>query len=99
MDGLIAPRHRAAERRKRGLRLALTALLLAGMLEVVLVLRAAARARARLAQLAEATDAAMEESAGGGALGPRGSAGILVLLVVTLLGFALIAALLAVRNG
>jgi len=91
LDGLARPRALAAGRKKRGMSVVFGALAIAAMLEMLLVLRAAARARIRLARLSEAA----REVDG---LAPSGGGGVVVLVLVTVLGFALIAALMMVRG-
>ena len=97
LDGLALPRRRARERRNQGLAIALAALGAAAVLEVVLLLRAAHAARGRLSRLVAAVDA-VGKDAEGAALSPDGSRGVVVLILATLLGLALIAALLMVRG-
>jgi hypothetical protein len=96
LDGLLRPHARAAVRRRRGVWIVLGALLAAAGLEALLLLRAAARARGRLARLSEAT-----EDAGGHGPGlePDAAGGIAVLVLATVLGFVLIAALMMVRGS
>jgi hypothetical protein len=93
LDGM-ALQHRIAEAiRRRGLSVAGGALGLAMLVEAWLILRGAARTRRRMAAVAEAT-----EDAGDGFDAPRGSLAVVVmLLALTLLGFALLAGLLVVR--
>jgi hypothetical protein len=74
----------------------LGALALAAGLEVLLLLRAAARARGRLARLSAATEDAGGEGPG---LEPDAAGGIAVLVLATILGFVLIAALMMVRDS
>jgi hypothetical protein len=96
LDGLVRPHARAAARRRRGVWIALGALLAAAGLEVLLLLRAAARARGRLARLSEATEDAGGDGPG---LEPDAAGGIAVLVLATVLGFVLIAALMMVRDS
>jgi hypothetical protein len=93
VDGLARPLAQATRRRRRGLMVALAALLTAAALEVVLVLRAAARARIRLARLSEAAG-----DLDGPGLAPREPGGVTVLVLVTVLGFALMAGLMMLRE-
>jgi hypothetical protein len=95
VDGLVRPIAAAAARRRRAVWVVLTALVVAAMLEVLLLLRAAERARRKLATLSDATT---EAGADGRELGPRQAGGVAILVLVTILGFALIAALMMVRN-
>jgi hypothetical protein len=96
LDGLVKPHARAAVRRRRGVWIVLGALALAAGLEVLLLLRAAARARGRLARLSAATEDAGGEGPG---LEPDAAGGIAVLVLATILGFVLIAALMMVRDS
>jgi hypothetical protein len=81
LDGFVAQHARDEERRARGLAVAVSAIAVASLLEIVLLLRAAASANARL----------LESS---GPM-PRARAGrVAVALLVALLGFALLAAFL-----
>ena len=96
LDGLASPRARADLIRRRGLHIALGSLLLAMLLEVVLILRAAGRTRGRIAAVSQAArDAGVEPFE----TGPGPGAGVAILLAVTLLGFAFLAALLMMRAG
>jgi hypothetical protein len=96
LDGLIGPHARAAARRRRGVWIVLGALLAAAGLEAALLLRAAARARGRLARLSAATEDAGGEGPG---LEPDAAGGIALLVLATVLGFVLIAALMMVRDS
>jgi hypothetical protein len=96
LDGLAAPREHADRARRRGLHIALGALAVATLLEVLLILRAARRTQRRLSAVSEAA-----RDAGVDALetGPGAGAGVAILLAVTLLGFAFLAALMTMRAG
>ena len=93
LDGFAMQRAREAERRARGLEIALGAILVAVLLEAVLLLRAAALARARLRTLAEAHEAVVEANAAPPRLAGRAWT-VAIALLVALLGFALLAAFL-----
>jgi hypothetical protein len=86
LDGFAAKRAQDAERRTRGLALALGAILVAVALEVVLLLRAAATSRARLQSALEG------EQARGRLVGRAWSVGIALLVAV--MGLVLLAAFL-----
>jgi hypothetical protein len=88
VDGFAMQHARDAEKRSRGLTLALGAILLAVVLEAVLLLRAAAASRARLKA------ATSEEGAEPGRLVGRAWT-VAIGLLVALMGFALLAAFLA----
>jgi hypothetical protein len=88
LDGLATQHTRDAERRARGLALALGGILLAVLLEAMLLLRAAAASRARL------REATVEAGEGANRMAGRASA-VGVALLVALMGFALLAAFLA----
>jgi hypothetical protein len=95
VDGMARHRGAGDARRRRGLVAALGSLAVAACLEILLVLRASHRAKRQLVALSEAT-----EDAGGAAVkSDFGRAGVMILVLVSLLGFALVAALLLVRSG
>ncbi len=96
LDGLALPRARAELARRRGLHIALGSLAAATLLEVLLILRAARRTRGRIAAVSKAV-----REAGGDVFdtGSSSGAGVAILLAVTLLGFAFLAALLMMRAG
>jgi len=87
VEGFSMQHARDARRRARGLAVALGALLVAVVLEVVLLLRTAASVRARFV-----ADTGGED--GGMTVGAGRRFGVVVALLVTLLGFALFAAFL-----
>jgi hypothetical protein len=95
IDGLVRPKALAATRRRRAVWVVLTALAGAAALEVLLLLRAAERARRKLLAL---SDAAADAGADGPGLEPRQAGSVAILILVTILGFALIAALMMVRD-
>ncbi len=91
LDGFAFQRARDARRRAQGLSIALSAIALAVILEVVLLLRLVAASRARLRAVSAERDA-------GNALRTGRVWGIVVALLVAMLGFALLGAFL-VRLG
>ncbi len=98
LDGLAAPHRRADRARRRALMIALGALVVATILEALLILRAAGRSRDRLQRVSEEA-----LSLGLGELeAPATRTGarvrVAVLMLVTLLGFALVALLLLDRG-
>jgi hypothetical protein len=98
LDGFAAPHRRAAGTRRRAMTIALSALAVATILEALLVLGAARRTQRSMRHVANA-------AAGAGGLidgeADRVSAAarVLVLVLVTLLGFAVVALLLLDRVG
>ena len=97
LDGLVSPFQLASRSRRRGLRIALGAIAIATVLETLLILRAASRARTKMKAV---TDAALEVGAPSTKGDGAGTAtGIAILVLATLLGFALLAALLLIRGG
>jgi len=84
-------------RRQRGLALAWGGLLVAAVLEGLLLLRAAGRARREMAQVAAAL---ADDDAPAPELAPRfGVTSLIIGLLVALLGFALVGSLLTWRGG
>jgi hypothetical protein len=94
LDGLAAPRERARTSRRKGVQIGLSGLLLAGLLETLLLFRAVERGRAKMRMLADAAT-----MAGVAPLGRARASGAAALILATLLGFVLLAALLVVRDG
>jgi hypothetical protein len=91
VDGFAGRAAGIAARRKKGLAIALGSLAVASLLEVLLLLGAAARARADALRTADlAGDEAIARSEGAG--------GVLVGVLVALLGFGLLAAMLLWRS-
>jgi hypothetical protein len=101
LDGLRAPKERATRARRRGLAIALGALGIGGALELFLLARASARARRRMQELTDA--ALLAQGAVGEAMSYEtagtAAARLVIVGLLTLLGFALLAALLLVRGG
>jgi hypothetical protein len=95
VDGMARRRGLGDARRRRGQTLALGSLIIAACLEILLVLRASQRAKRHLAALSEAS----LEAGGGSVASDLGATGLVVFVLVSLLGFALVAALLLVRTG
>jgi hypothetical protein len=95
-DGLSEPRRRVSRARRRGMLIALGALVVATLLEALLVVRAARGARKGGLAVSEAALGAGGERVGAGEGG--GLVGVAILVLVTLLGFALTAALLSVKG-
>jgi hypothetical protein len=100
LEGLNAPRRLAATARRRGLWLAFGALSIGAALETLLILQALGRGRKRLAALsAAAFDALGEPTAvAEDAEGSRALLTVAALLFITLLGFGLLAGLLAMST-
>ncbi len=94
LDGLAAPRARALATRREGVRIALSGLLIAGLLESLLLFRAVERGRAKMRMLADAAT-----TAGVDPFGRARASGVAALILATLLGFVLLAALILVRDG
>jgi hypothetical protein len=92
LDGLVGPRTRAAEARKRGIALALVSLFVATVLEMILVVRAGRRSQRSMLLVDEAAREAGVEQATSDATAWTGT--IVVMALVTLLGFALVTGLL-----
>jgi hypothetical protein len=96
LEGLTLQHARDAEKRARGMTLALGAVVIAGILEALLVLRASASSRAGLREAIAAGgegSAASERWLGRAWSGRAWTVGIA--LLVALMGFALMAAFLA----
>jgi hypothetical protein len=93
LDGLRKQASVANARRHRGLLVALISLAVAGCLELLLVLRASQRAKRQLHALSDA----LTDAGGDRVQEAVGATGLAVMLLVSLLGFALIASLLMVR--
>ncbi len=90
LDGFVPLRRKATAARRRGMALALGAVLLGTLLEVCLILRAAQRTRERMRLATEAA-----QDAGGDPLEAppdrrRATVYVIVLILATLLGFALV---------
>jgi len=100
LDGLLAPRRRAAAARRRGMLLAFGALLVAAVCETLLILQTLRRGRIRLDALSEATFEATGEAAPLVRDGERSRSllAVAAVLFITLLGFALLAGLLAMSG-
>jgi hypothetical protein len=99
LDGLKNPRSTASKARKKGLAIALGAVAVATLLEILLVLRAASAARARMLALSEAAlSAGAPAQEEGTAIVAGRAMGVVALVLVALLGFALLAALLVVSG-
>jgi hypothetical protein len=99
LDGFAVLRRRAAWVRARAMTIALGALATAMGLETWLILRAAARARRRMLALSDAALQAGLDTLEGAGAAARARVRVAVLIVVTLLGFALLAMLLLDRGG
>jgi len=97
LDGTADDHAKDGGRRKRGLVIAFGSLAAAALLEVLLLLRAASRARREMAKVA----AALADGEGPGPeLAPRFTlANVAIGLLLALLGFALVASLLTWRAG
>lgn len=93
LEGFSMRHARDADRRARGLEVALGAILVAVLLEAVLLLRTATQARARLRAVVEAHEAMAEGNAAPPRLVGRACT-VVIALLVALLGFALLAAFL-----
>ena len=94
VDGFVGRKDRNAANQRLGLIVALGSLAIASLLELLLIVRGAARTRADLAR------AARDLEGETGELTRRTSAGSLLLgLLVALLGFGLLASMLLWRAG
>ena len=95
LDGFVAERARLAKRHRRGRLVALLGLTLGSLLETLLLLRAARDSRRRMRRLQNAIIEDGAAELGSAPLAERGPLDILVVLGLSLLGFALLFALVA----
>jgi hypothetical protein len=97
LDGLVGPRTRAAEARRKGIAVGLASLFVATVLEMILVIRAGRRSQQRMLLVDEAAREAGVEETRRDSTAWTGT--IAVLALVTLLGFALVTGLLLLAAG